>query len=78
MKQYSSAFLLIKNKVIMLVVLFLMKINRVLQTVGLRYYRSGEISHRQIKLLLNVASVIHRLSMALLRCYKSITLKKGK
>jgi len=67
--------LFIKNKTIIIMVLFLMKIAKMLRLGGMRLYVDGKIGNKKIKLILNWAHIIHRFSLKLLRIVKVSTLK---
>jgi len=56
-------------------VLFLMKIAKMLRLGGMRLYVDGKIGNKKIKLILNWAHIIHRFSLKLLRIVKVSTLK---
>jgi len=67
--------LFIKNKTIILMVLFLMKIAKMLRLGGMRLYVDGKIGNKKIKLIFDWAYIIHRFSLKLLRIVKVSTLK---
>lgn len=75
-KQHAIIFL-IKNKIITLVVLFLMKITRTLRVHSLSWFAGGRITYRHAKALLNLASTIHRFSIRLLRFVTPPALHRG-
>ena len=72
-----GVILLIKNKIIFGVVLFLMKITRILRVNSLKWYSKEKISYTQTKTILDFASAINRISIRLLRFTKAPSLKKG-
>ncbi len=77
MEKRHALIFLIKNKTIVLVVLFLMKITRILRVRALAGFAGGKINYRHTKALLNLASAIHRFSIRLLRFVTSPALKGG-
>jgi hypothetical protein len=72
-----GVILLIKNKIIFGVVLFLMKITRTLRVNSIKWYSKEQISYTQTKTILDFASAINRISIRLLRFTKAPSLKKG-
>lgn len=75
-KHYSLPFL-IKNKALVLMVLFLMGIARTLRTRTLTGYLRGNITYRKSKKRLKFASSIHRISVRLLHRITPPTHKRG-
>lgn len=67
MEKQPSLIFLIKNKTIVLMTLFLMKITRASRIHALAWYAGGRISYRHTKLLLTFASTLNRFSIRLLR-----------
>lgn len=77
MKHNVPVIFLIKNKIIILLVLFLMKIARTLRVRGFAWYTAEKISYRNIKSLLGFASANNHFSIRLLRFTKVPSLNKG-
>lgn len=75
-KQHSLLFL-IKNKALILMVLFLIGIARTARIRAFTGYFTGIITYRQTKKLLNFASDIHRISIRLLRFITPAVHKRG-
>lgn len=76
-KPKRGVILPIKNKIICWVVLFLMKITRILRVNSMKWYTKEKISYTQTKAILDFASAINRISIRLLRFTKAPSLKKG-
>jgi len=77
MEKQNSTLFLIKNKALILIVLFLMEITRAIRTRALAGYFKGIITYRQTKELLKFASGIHRISIRLLRFITPPAHKRG-
>lgn len=77
MKKAHAVILLIKNKIIIGIVLFLMKITRRLRVYCIKKYTAETLSYTQTKNLLDFASAINRIAIRLLRFIKAPSLKKG-
>jgi len=77
MKHNLPVIFLIKNKIIILLVLFLMKIVRTLRIHAFAWYAAEKINYRNITSILDFASAINRIAIRLLRFIKVPSLNKG-
>jgi len=77
MEKQLSIIFLIKNKILCLMILFLMEMTRSLRTQALAWFVRGLITHRQTRKLLDIASTIHRFAIYMLRFVTPPARKRG-
>jgi len=64
-------YLFIKNKILLLLVLFLIKVAKELRKLSLYLYINEKISGKRIKSLMDLSLSIHRSALVLLRRVKN-------